>query len=340
MARLVCVGIESTAHTLGVGIVDSTGSVLANQKHSFFDPAGIHPSRAADHLAEGALKTYERALEQAEIREEDIGLVAFSRGPGMGGSLRVGATAARALAVRLGVPIVGVNHCIAHISIGLLKTSARDPIVVYVSGGNSQVAGLAGGRYRVFGETLDIGIGNMLDKFAREFGLGFPGGPRIQELGEKGSFVGMPYVVKGMDFSFSGLYTAAVRLVREKRASLEDVCYSLQEHAYSMVTEVTERALAHTRKNEVLLTGGVAASRMLREKLETMCRERGATFHPVPIEFAMDNGAMIAWQGLLEYRYRGADNISETTILPKWRTDEVEVSWEEWLSREDRSLGF
>jgi len=323
---MISLGIESTAHTFGVGIVDDKGRVLANEKKSFFPDEGIHPREAAVHHTNHAVNVINKALEAAKLNSEDIDIISFSQGPGLSPSLKVGAVSARTLALGLKIPILGVNHCIAHIEIGRMKTKAKDPIVVYVSGGNTQIIGLSGGKYRVFGETLDIGIGNMIDKFARKTGLGNPGGPIIEKIGRKGKYIELPYSVKGMDLSFSGLLTSAVNFV-EKGKKIEDVCHSLQHTSYAMVCEVAERALSHTGKKEVLLTGGVAASLMLKDMLGTMCKERGAKLKVVPFDVAGDNGAMIGWQGLIEFKAGRRQKMEETEINPKWRTDEVEIRY-------------
>ncbi len=326
---MIALGIESTAHTFGIGIVNVEGKILANEK-SIFVPkeGGIHPRKAAEHHAEQAQKILKKAIAQAEVSLNEIDVIAFSQGPGLAPCLRIGAILARYLALKYKKPLVGVNHCIAHIEIGKLVTKARDPVTLYVSGGNTQVIAFIDSRYRVLGETQDIGIGNALDKFARETCLGFPGGPRIEELAKKGRWVSLPYVVKGMDVCFSGIVTEALKLYK-KGAKLEDLCFSLQEVCFAMLVEVTERALAHCEKDEVLLTGGVAANSRLREMLETMCKERGAKFFAVPKELAGDNGAMIAWNGLQIYKTLG-DGISlkESEIKPRWRTDEVDVIWQ------------
>ncbi len=226
-------------------------------------------------------------------------------------------------ALSLNKSLIGVNHCIAHIEIGRLTTDLKDPITLYVSGGNTQIIAFVSGRYRIFGECNDIGIGNALDKFGRGAGMGFPAGPRIEELAKKGKYLELPYVVKGMDLSFSGIVTDALQKFRNG-AKLEDICFSLQETLFAMLTEVTERALAHTGKNECLLTGGVAANKRLQQMLEIMCKERGAKFSVVPRELSGDNATMIAWTGIL-MRLAGMETKKE--ILPRQRTDDVEVGW-------------
>ncbi len=324
---MICIGIEGTAEKTGVGIVDSDGKILASQgKQLIPESGGIHPREAAEHHAASIVPLIKDALKEANLDINDIGLVAFSRGPGLGPALRTTATAARSLALSLNIPIIGVNHCIGHVEIGKLTTGAKDPVSLYVSGGNTQVIAYESERYRVFGETLDIAIGNCLDQFAREVGLGHPGGPKIEEKAKSGEFIKLPYAVKGMDLSFSGLLTAALRKY-EYGADLEDVCYSLQETAFSMLVEVTERALAHTKKQEVMLCGGVAANSRLREMVSIMAEEHYAEFYMPPIKYCGDNGAMIAWMGQLMHKYGLTQDIEDTTVIQKFRTDMADVPW-------------
>jgi len=328
-----CLGIESTADDFSVGILSYDGKVHANIISAFMpEEGGIHPREAARHHAEVAGKVITEALKKAKIRPNNVKVVAFSQGPGLGPCLRTGATAARALASYLRVPLVGVNHSIAHIEIGKLITGAKDPVTLYVSGGNTIVSAFDAGRYRVFGETLDIAVGNCLDVFAREAGLrqkpGMPFGAVIEKLASQGkTFIPLPFSIKGMDMSFSGLLTAAVELLREKKYSLEDVCFSLQEVAFSMLTEVTERALAHTEKTEVVLTGGVGANKRLQSMMKVIAEEHNASFSKVPTEFAIDNGAMIAWTGILAYKHGVTTPIEKSMVKLKWRLDEVHVPW-------------
>jgi N6-L-threonylcarbamoyladenine synthase/protein kinase Bud32 len=328
---LICLGIEGTAHTIGVGIIDGDGRVLANPKSEYIPKqGGIHPREAADHHAAAASNLIDEALHRADLKASSIDVISFSMGPGLGPCLRVAATAARSLAYILGKPLAGVNHCLAHIEIGRLKCSLTDPLTLYVSGGNTLIAAYESGRYRVFGETLDIAIGNMLDVFARAANLHHPGGPKIEQLAALGKiFLDLPYTVKGMDLSYSGLVTAATNVLKSGGHSLEDVCYSLQEVAFSMLAEVTERALAHTEKKSVLLTGGVAANRRLQEMISVISNEHGGQFNVVPIEYAGDNGAMIAWTGLMQFKAGMVTQIGESFLRPKWRLDEVDVPWRE-----------
>jgi universal protein Kae1 len=329
----ICLGIESSADDFGVGIATFGGEILANKSDGYIpEEGGIHPREAARHHAEVADKVLKEALLKAGVKPIELSVIAFSQGPGLGPSLRTGATVARALASYLEVPLVGVNHSVAHIEIGKLKTGAKDPVTLYASGGNTMVTAFASGRYRVFGETLDIALGNCLDVFAREAGLkhkkGLPLGAAVEQLAAKGKkFVSLPYVVKGMDLSLSGLLTAATAALQKGDCMLEDVCYSLQEHAFSMVTEVTERALAHTEKKEVLLTGGVAANKRLQSMLAIIAEEHDAKFRVVPLEYATDNGAMVAWTGTLAYQRGLVTPIDESYVKLRWRVDKVDVPW-------------
>lgn len=330
-----CLGIESTADDFGAAVVTFDGKVLSNANHAYIpEKGGIHPREAARHHAEVSEKVLAQAFETAGVKPQELSLVAFAQGPGLGPCLRTGATAARALASYLGVKLVGVNHCVGHIEIGKLATGASDPVTLYASGGNTIVSAFEAKRYRIFGETLDIAIGNCLDVFARAVGLkqahGVPFGAVVEKLAKKGkNFVHLPYTVKGMDLSFSGLHTAAVQAFQTNKYCVEDICFSLQEVAFGMLTEVTERALAHTEKPEVLLTGGVAANKRLQEMLNEIAQEHGARFCVVPLKLAADNGAMIAWAGILSYKSGISTPMEKSFVDVKWRLEEVVVPWVE-----------
>ncbi len=280
---------------------------------------------AMNHHNDVKEKVLQEALNEAKLELSDIDIFSYSAGPGLPPCLKVGSQFIENLSLEIKKPILSINHCVGHIEIGRFATNAKDPIVLYVSGGNTQIIGYAEQRYRVFGETQDISVGNVIDSFIRDTVGGFPGGPIFDELAKKGNYIELPYVVKGMDISFSGILTAAKKKYKDG-ASVEDLCYSLQETCYAMLVEVTERALAHTGKSEVLLVGGVAASKRLQEMLDIMCSERGAQLFAVPIEFARDNAAMIAYNGLIAYK-SGQKTTAKPDFNPRWRTDEVEILW-------------
>lgn len=302
--------------------------VLANRVDMMRPPrGGIHPREAAEHHVEAFPRLARAALADAGLAPRDVDVVCFSQGPGLGPCLRTAATAARAFAYGADRPLVGVNHCVAHLEVGRVLTSAIDPLLLYASGGNTQIIAYAQGRYRVFGETLDIGLGNMLDKFGIQAGMTFPAGPGVEQAALRGKlYLPLPYSVKGMDLAFSGVLTAALSML-ERGEPFDDLCYSLQETCFAMLCETTERALAHTRKDEVVIGGGVVQNRRLQEMVATMCRERGARLFVPPRSLLPDNGAMIAIAGALEFGASGAIALQATGVRQRYRTDQVKVTW-------------
>jgi N6-L-threonylcarbamoyladenine synthase/protein kinase Bud32 len=313
-------GIEGTAWNLSAALF---GEELVALHSSPYQPphGGIHPREAAQHHASSMKSVIAKVIGDPA----EIAAIAFSQGPGLGPCLRTVATAARSLALALNVPLIGVNHCVAHVEIGRWATGCDDPIVLYASGANTQVLGYLHSRYRIFGETLDIGLGNALDKFARSKGLPHPGGPLIEEQAREGTPIDLPYTVKGMDLAFSGLVSAA----KESRAPLADVCAGLQETAFAMCVEVTERALAHAGKSEVLLVGGVGANGRLQEMLRQMCEERGARFYVPDRKYIGDNGAMIAYTGRIMLEVGQTLSLEASGVRPGYRSDDVEIIWRE-----------
>ena len=326
----IVLGIESTAHTFGVAIVRD-GEILSNIGRSYTtEKGGIIPMEAAKHHQENKKEIYFEALESSGIDEKEIDAIAVSQGPGLAPCLLEGMRFAKELAKKLRKPIVPVNHCIAHLEIGRI-TRARDPVMLYVSGANTQIIAYASGKFRVFGETLDIGVGNFIDNFARYVGIGFPGGPVIQKLAEGGKkFIELPYTVKGMDIALSGILTNLKQKLESKKYGLKDLAYSMQETVFAMLVETAERALAHTGKKELLLGGGVACNSRLQEMCKIMCKERGAKFFCPSNDLLQDNGAMIAFTGEILYKngdYIIVKDIDNLDIAPRQRTDEVEVKW-------------
>ena len=359
----IILGIESTAHTFGIGIVKN-GKILSNIKSSFTtEKGGLIPLEVAKHHRENKERIYFESLEKAGISEEKIDAIAFSQGPGLAPCLLEGIKFAKEISLKLKKPIIPVNHCVAHLEIGQI-TGARDPVMLYASGANTQVIAYASGKYRVFGETLDIGVGNFIDAFARYAGIGFPGGPKIERLAlESKNLIELPYTIKGMDCAFSGILTnlkqklennsprdtqgghenlqagdTAVPSPRddsdepsgEPNYKLSDLAYSLQETVFAMLVETAERALAHTGKNELLLGGGVACNSRLQEMCKIMCEERGAKFFVPENSLLADNGAMIGFLGEIMFKKGikfSSEELNKIDILPRERTDDVEVKW-------------
>lgn len=332
---MIVLGVESTAHTFGIGIIKEK-EVLANVISAFTTKkGGMIPHQVADHHVEICNSVLNQALKKANLSLKDIDLISFSQGPGIGHCLRIGAFFARTLAIKLKKPLIGVNHCIAHLSIGSMVTSAKDPVLLYVSGANTQVIAYEGNKYRIFGETLDNGLGNFLDSVGRFLGLGFPGGPKIEQLAKKSNkLIELPYAVKGMDVSFGGILTNVKQKYQKgakkgDKVSIckEDLCFSIQETVFAMMIETAERALAHCNKKELLLGGGVACNKRLQEMAKKMCSERNALCYVLPNQFNIDNGVMIAWQGLLQYNAGQETKIKDSVIMPYQRTDDVKVDW-------------
>ena len=327
--------IESTAHTFGVSIIDENKkgkkSILSNVMHTYTtEKGGIIPNEAAKHHELWKEKLLKEALEKAGVDIKDINFVSFSQGPGLSPCLIKGRDFAREIGLNLKVPVIPVNHCIAHLEVAREVTRAKDPVLLYVSGANTQVIAYANKRYRVFGETLDMGIGNFLDSFARYIGLGFPGGPKIEEMAKKGKrLIELPYTVKGMDVAFSGLLTNLKQ--KSKFYDKEDLCYSLQEYAFAMLIEVAERAMAHLAKNELALGGGVACNKRLQKMAKKMCKERNSKCFIPPNSLLVDNAAMIGITAKTMIKAKkfffNKEEIEKLEIKPYQRTDDVEVFW-------------
>jgi N6-L-threonylcarbamoyladenine synthase len=363
------IGIEGSANKISVGIVTTTGEIASNPRKTFITPpgTGFQPRFTAVHHSTHVIGIARQAVAEAatffghsradgcsvcageggektcdqRVWASVVG-IAFTGGPGMGAPLAVGAHVARVLSSLTGIPLLRVNHAIGHIEMGRLVTGARNPVTLYVSGGNTQVIAYAHGRYRIFGETIDSAIGNVLDRVARLLNLSNDPAPGYNieqcakrainpETGE-GPLLDLPYVVKGMDVSFSGMLSTIKGLVRTKLAprgtvTPEQVCYSLQEVAFAMLVEITERAMAHVGAADVLIVGGVGCNERLQEMVAIMCRERGGKVHAMDERYCIDNGAMIAWAGALAHGQGLHTPISRCTTTQRFRTDAVDATW-------------
>ena len=342
-------GIESTAHTFGVGVFDSSAdAMLANPKAFYKSPAGtgIIPIVAAEHHRSHAQEIIKQALEQAgaasgqgtSLTWNDIDAISYAAGPGLGPCLQIGATSAAFLAGLHSKPLIPVHHGHAHIEAARWQSGFSDPLVLYVSGGNTQIiTGTIkkeknksvlsfGPPFSVLGETLDIGIGNLFDAFARELKLEFAHGSVVAKMAAEGrNYHELPYTVKGMNFAFSGLLTSASRMVGKVEAN--DLCYSLMETAFSELCEASERALLMSGKREIIVCGGVAQNAVLMEKMKAMASLHGAECSTCENQYNADNGGMIALLGAREFERKG----KKAAILPKdvwyeqkWRIDQVE----------------
>jgi len=368
---LISLGIEGSANKIGVGICTSEGKILSNPRRTFITPpgTGFLPRETADHHRKHILDVVKEALKEANLTMQQIDIISYTKGPGMGPPLSIGAFVARTLSLMFKKPLVGVNHCIAHIEMGRLATGLQNPTVLYVSGGNTQVIAYSNKRYRIFGETIDMAVGNCLDRFARIINLSNDPSPgyNIEQLAKKGSkFLELPYVVKGMDMSFSGLLNYVEDMVilhptlknelleaeklqetseeqdRRKRKknkkvvntkikdfnwTKEDLCFSLQETIFAMLTEVAERAMAHCGSNEIIIVGGVGCNLRLQEMIGKMVEERGGKVGAMDDRYCIDNGAMVAWAGLQMHEGGYKMPFKESFFTQRYRTDEVEAIW-------------
>ena len=346
--EIVALGLEGSANKLGVGIIrhrypsraaasqpplHPEVDILANVRHTYHAPPGegFQPRHTADHHRKHIIPLIKQALQDARLTMSEIDIICYTKGPGMGSPLMTVALVARTLSVSHGKPLVPVNHCIGHIEMGRQVTSANDPIVLYVSGGNTQVIAYMAGKYRIFGETLDIAVGNCVDRLARVLRLPndpFPG-YNVEQCAKKGvNLVELPYSVKGMDVSFSGLITQAENLVASNpNISPDDLCYSVQEYAFAMLIEVVERAMAHTNSDSVLIVGGVGCNLRLQEMMAVMVEERGGRLCATDERFCIDNGIMIAHAGSLAYAMGCTERIEDSNVMQRYRTDAVNVTW-------------
>ncbi|GAA5963260.1 hypothetical protein JCM3765_005778 [Sporobolomyces pararoseus] len=422
---LLALGLEGSANKLGVGLIlhsppaegatSATGdpgtvSILSNIRHTYVTPPGegFLPSDTARHHKRWISEVVEKALKQGNVTMKDVDVVCFTKGPGMGAPLQTVALVARTLALMYNKPLVGVNHCVGHIETGRLITNSPSPIVLYVSGGNTQVIAYSQQRYRIFGETLDIAVGNCLDRFARIIGLSNDPSPgaNIESEAKKGKrLLPLPYATKGMDIMLGGILHAVEAYTRDPRfrpnegsskartnsektmvgqeerrrraegegpqAALQDIgfslersnppqaslpkkettteqseaqnskdqveeediitpadlCFSLQETIFSMLVEITERAMAHAGGKEVLIVGGVGCNKRLQEMMGIMAGERGGNIFATDERFCIDNGIMIAHAGLLSWRMGYKTPLAETACTQRFRTDEVLVNW-------------
>jgi N6-L-threonylcarbamoyladenine synthase len=341
---MLCLGIESTAHTFSCSVINSKNDAVSKNKNGdmvlsevrdiYKAPAGwgIHPRDASKHHAMAAPKVLKECLDNANIGMKDIDLISYSAGPGLGPCLRIGAVIARCLSSFYDIPLIPVNHAIGHIELGIKLTDLNNPLTLLVSGGHTMILVYHKNKWRVFGETLDITIGQLLDQIGRSMGFASPCGNKIEELSDlsdKNLIYQLPYVIKGNDVSFSGLLTAAKTLIHEKKHNISDICFSLQETAFSMVVEAVERALSFTEKKEFLIVGGVSANKRLSHMLRLACEYHNSVFKSCPLQFCGDNGTQIAWTGLQSYLHSSSSKVDpeKASIHQSWRLDTVDIMW-------------
>ena len=327
---MIGLGVESTAHTFSCAILEKKGKqgkILSDVRKIYRPPEGegIHPREASRHHVENSAIVLSECLQEAGVTIKDLDIISYAAGPGLGPCLRVGAVVARSLASYYNIPIYPVNHAIGHIELGKLLTGAKNPLVLLVSGGHTMLLAFLNKQWRVFGETLDITLGQLLDQFGRSLGFASPCGKNIEDLAlSTSNYVLLPYSVKGNDVSFSGLLSATKLIVQKSKA---DACFSLQETAFAMISETVERALSFTGKKELLIVGGVAANKRLSEMLQDVCKRHGCKFFVAPQKYAGDCGSQICWTGLLESQVKKGVSLEATFVTQSWRLDSVKVDY-------------
>ncbi len=325
--------IESSAHTYGMSVATRNAGkveILSNCTAKYPSlKEGYVPRKLAESHARNTRPLLEETVSKAGIGYSDLDFVAFTHGPGMGHCLSVGADAAKALGAALSVPVIGVNHALAHAEVVRYISGAKDPLTVYVSGGNTQILCIEDGRYHVLGETQDMGIGNFLDMLGRSLNLTPPDAVGVLKLAAQPdcNYFKMPYVVKGMSVSYSGMLTFAQKLAQSKNASAKDICYSGQETAFAALCEATERALLLKRKKEIVLCGGNARNRRLSQMLGFVASENGARLCIAADEYLGDNAAMIALTALLMAGPSAPKKDANLGVVQDLRMDSEPVYW-------------
>jgi N6-L-threonylcarbamoyladenine synthase len=325
---MISLGIEGSANKVGVGIVRNN-EVLSNVRATFVPSVGhgFEPSETAHHHRNNIISLIKTAIYDANLAVSDIDIISFTKGPGMAVPLISMAVVARILGKLWKKPVVPVNHCIAHIEMGRCVSGAVNPVILYASGGNTQVIAYSNQRYVIFGETLDVAVGNFLDRCARILSISNDPSPgfNIEQFAKKGLVLipDLPYNVKGMDISLSGLLAKVESIA--SRYKMEDICFSIQEVVFAMLTEITERVMSHVKSHEILLVGGVGCNERLQAMLSQMCADRNATTFAMDERFCIDNGAMIAHTGILSFQSCG--ELDSTAITQRFRTDSVKIKW-------------
>ncbi|MDD5387799.1 MAG: tRNA (adenosine(37)-N6)-threonylcarbamoyltransferase complex transferase subunit TsaD [Gallionellaceae bacterium] len=332
---MLVLGVESSCDETGLALFDTERGLLTHAVHSqvamHAEYGGVVPELASrDHIRR-VIPLTRRVLDEAGLALSDLDAIAYTQGPGLAGALLVGGGFANALALALGIPAIGVHHLEGHLLSPLLATPRPEfPFVaLLVSGGHTQLMRVDGvGRYQLLGETVDDAAGEAFDKTAQLLGLDYPGGPALAKLAEGGE----PYRFKlprpmlnsgDLDFSFSGLKTAVLTLVRkEGEAARVDVAAGFQAAAVDVLAGKSLKALRETGLHTLVVAGGVGANRALRARLDAEAKQRGlAVFYP-PLELCTDNGAMIAYAGALRLAH-DAPADGRFTVRPRWALGEL-----------------
>jgi len=311
MEEKIVLGIESSCDETSVAIVKNGREVLSNiissqiEIHKVY--GGVVPEIASRNHIEAISNVTKEALQQANLDFKDIDIVSCTYGPGLVGALLVGLSYAKALSYSLKKPLVGVNHIEGHIAANYITFKELEPpfLALIISGGHTHLVDVKDyNSFEILGKTRDDAIGEAFDKIARIIGLGYPGGPKIDNLAKEGTpTITLPYAkIDNLDFSFSGLKTAILNMYnKDKTINKEDLCASFQKTATDMLIKNTEEALEKTKYKKVVLAGGVSANSYIRKRFEQLQDEKNILVYFPEKTLCTDNAAMIASAGYYNY---------------------------------------
>jgi len=330
-------GIETSCDETGIAIYDDAAGLLANQLYSqvklHADYGGVVPELASRDHVRKTVPLIQAALKEAGLQAQDIDAVAYTAGPGLVGALLVGATIGRSLAFAWDVPAIAVHHMEGHLLAPMLEDNPPEfPFVaLLVSGGHTQLISVTGiGEYTLLGESIDDAAGEAFDKTAKLLGLDYPGGPMLSKMAQQGvekRFVfPRPMTDRpGLDFSFSGLKTFAANTIRDNDSSDQtraDIARAFEDAVVDTLAIKCRRALDQSGFKRLVIAGGVSANRTLRSKLAEMMQKRGGEVFYARPEFCTDNGAMIAYAGMV--RMKGGTHAElSVTVRPRWPLAEL-----------------
>ncbi|MDP1594284.1 MAG: tRNA (adenosine(37)-N6)-threonylcarbamoyltransferase complex transferase subunit TsaD [Gallionella sp.] len=335
---MITLGIESSCDETGIALYQMGRGLLSHALHTQIamhgEYGGVVPELASRDHVQRIIPLVRQVMREANVSPQQLDAIAYTQGPGLGGALLVGASVANALAYALDIPTIGIHHLEGHLLSPLLSDPAPEfPFVaLLVSGGHTQLMRVNGvGQYELLGETLDDAAGEAFDKSAKLLGLGYPGGPalaRLAALGRPGCYkLPRPMLHSGnLDFSFSGLKTAVLTLVRQSEPDEQtraDIAYATQEAIIDVLAHKARAALAQTGLTQLVVAGGVGANQLLRSRLsDDIGRRGGRVFYP-DLEFCTDNGAMIAFAGALRLAQREGSKEYRFNVKPRWNLQEI-----------------
>jgi N6-L-threonylcarbamoyladenine synthase len=337
--RIRILGIETSCDETGLAIFDENQGLLAHALYSQIEThapfGGVVPELASrDHIVK-LLPLLTDLLSEAKTSLSELTGIAYTAGPGLIGSLMVGACFAKALAFALNIPALGIHHMEGHLLAALLENPAPEfPfLALLVSGGHTQLVEVDGvGRYKILGESIDDAAGEAFDKTAKVLGLSYPGGPLLAELAERGDAKRFQFPRPltdrpGLNFSFSGLKTATLNTYQATQKTEQDkadVAAGFQEAVIDTLFIKCRRALKETGLKSLVIAGGVGANRLLRERLKNLEPEFGAKVYYPRLEFCTDNGAMIAFAGYQRFKAGQTESL-EIALHPRWPMDSLNI---------------